>query len=187
MRCRGRGAAGDNNKSMGEEQRQRPSSAMPVAPDLEEETGIPRCSPEMAVADDDDDKSMGRSGGGASGVGSRGGDGDPRDAARRLVALRSGSSSGGTVRAGRGRGGAAAAVTLAGGEKARPTWYGGVGGEEDVVRWRRQDEDGVREEDEKSDGSGMVPILEFFSGIFLICQSCSGMDPINPISNVREI
>ncbi|EEC69690.1 hypothetical protein OsI_39146 [Oryza sativa Indica Group] len=122
MRCRGRGAAGDNNKSMGEEQRQRPSSAMPVAPDLEEETGIPRCSPEMAVADDDDDKSMGRSGGGASGVGSRGGDGDPRDAARRLVALRSGSSSGGTVRAGRGRGGAAAAVTLAGGEKARPTW-----------------------------------------------------------------
>uniref|UniRef100_A0A0E0JCK4 F-box domain-containing protein n=1 Tax=Oryza nivara TaxID=4536 RepID=A0A0E0JCK4_ORYNI len=143
MRCRGRGAAGDNNKSMGEEQRQRPSSAMPVAPDLEEEIGIPRCSPEMAVADDDDDKSMGRSGGSASGVGSRGGDGDPRDAARRLVALRNGSSSGGTVRAGRGRGGAAVAATLAGGEKARPTWYGGVGGEEDVVRWRRQDEDGV--------------------------------------------
>jgi hypothetical protein len=58
---RGRGAAGDDDKSMGEEQRQQPSSAMPAAPNLEEETGILRFSPEMAAAGDDD-KSLGRSG-----------------------------------------------------------------------------------------------------------------------------
>lgn len=58
---RGRGAAGDDDKSMGEEQRQQPSLAMPAAPNLEEETGILRFSPEMAAAGDDD-KSLGRSG-----------------------------------------------------------------------------------------------------------------------------
>uniref|UniRef100_A0A0E0EKV8 DUF834 domain-containing protein n=1 Tax=Oryza meridionalis TaxID=40149 RepID=A0A0E0EKV8_9ORYZ len=125
----------------------------------------------MAAAGDDD-KSLGRSGGNGP---RRRGDGDPRNAARRLVALWSGSSSGGTVRATRGRGGAtavdlvggpggagsgallrlvalrsrsssggmvragrgqggAAAAALAGGEKARPTWCGGVGDKEDVLR-----------------------------------------------------
>ncbi|BAS87624.1 Os04g0117700 [Oryza sativa Japonica Group] len=77
---------------------------MPAAPYLEE-TGIPRCSPEMAAAATMT-RAWGRAAaataalvGGARGVGSRGGDGDPRDAARWLVALQSGSSSGGTVRA----------------------------------------------------------------------------------------
>uniref|UniRef100_A0A0E0C1F4 DUF834 domain-containing protein n=1 Tax=Oryza meridionalis TaxID=40149 RepID=A0A0E0C1F4_9ORYZ len=149
---------------------------MPAAPDLDEETEIPRCSPEMAAAGDDEE-SMGRSGGGgprrrggtvratrgrggavaADLVGGAGGAGS--GALLRLVALRSGSSGGGTVRAGRGRGGATASAALVGGEKTMPMRYGGVGDEEDV------DEDGMREEDEKSDGSGMVPILEFSSGM----------------------
>jgi hypothetical protein len=52
-----------------------------------------------------------------------------------------------------------------------------------MKRRRKGDDDGVRG---KSDGSGMVPILEISSdmmnssGIFVIRQSYIGMDPINP-------
>uniref|UniRef100_I1PCP3 DUF834 domain-containing protein n=1 Tax=Oryza glaberrima TaxID=4538 RepID=I1PCP3_ORYGL len=52
-----------------------------------------------------------------------------------------------------------------------------------MKRRRKEDDDGVRG---KSDGSGMVPILEISSdmmnssGIFVIRQSYIGMDPINP-------
>ncbi len=83
--------------------------------------------------------------------------------------------------------GAAAAAVLAvlNAGRARPP--------EEVRTKREMETETAFERRRKWDGSGMVLILEIFSGIepiimningiFLISQSCSGMDPIN--SNLK--